>query len=184
MADATGLRYQLPSWCGLRFEDRSALGAQWQHCSFQLRHDLMFKHILLATDGSSSADHAAQKAFQLARIHGGQVTAAFVIDPYPYVGLGSMNPMGLDAYRAAAHEAAGKAFSHLNELAEAAGIALDARLIEESHVVQGILAAAENVAADLIVVGSHGRSGLKRMLAGSVATQVAGLSTRPVLVVR
>jgi nucleotide-binding universal stress UspA family protein len=34
------------------------------------------------------------------------------------------------------------------------------------------------------VVGSHGRSGLKRMLAGSVATQVAGLSTRPVLVVR
>ena len=144
----------------------------------------MFKHILLATDGSSSADHAAQKAFQLARIHGGQVTAAFVIDPYPYVGLGSMNPMGLDAYRAAAHEAAGKAFSHLNELAEAAGIALDARLIEESHVVQGILAAAENVAADLIVVGSHGRSGLKRMLAGSVATQVAGLSTRPVLVGR
>jgi nucleotide-binding universal stress UspA family protein len=144
----------------------------------------MFKHILLATDGSASAEHAAQKAFQLARIHGGQITAAFVVDPYPYVGLGSMNPMGLDGYRAAAHEAAGRAFSHLNELSQASGIPLDARLVEESHVVQGILAVADEVAADLIVVGSHGRSGLKRLLAGSVTTELASTSTRPVLVVR
>ena len=164
---------------------RSTAGsAQCEALIFHHLHDPMFKHILLATDGSSSAEHAAQKAFQLARIHGGQITAAFVVDPYPYVGLGSMNPIGLDAYRAAAHEAAGKAFSHLNELAQAAGIRLEARLVEESHVVQGILAAADDVAADLVVVGSHGRSGLKRLLAGSVATQVAGLSSRPVLVVR
>lgn len=154
------------------------------HWFIQHLYDDMFKHILLATDGSASAEHAAQKALHLARIHGGQVTAAFVVDPYPYIGLGAMNPIALEAYRAAAHEAAGKAFSHLTELAQAAGIPMEARLVEESHVVQGILAAAQDVAADLIVVGSHGRSGLKRLLAGSVATQVASLSTRPVLIVR
>ena len=42
----------------------------------------MFKHILLATDGSASAEHAARKALELARIHGAHVTGAYVVDPY------------------------------------------------------------------------------------------------------
>jgi nucleotide-binding universal stress UspA family protein len=41
----------------------------------------MFKHILLATDGSASAEHAAKKALELARVHGAHVTAAYVVDP-------------------------------------------------------------------------------------------------------
>lgn len=172
------------SWVRSQVRLKRQVAHNVRHLFFHSVHNAMFKHILLATDGSSSAEHAAQKAFQLARVHGGQVTAAFVVDPYPYVGLGSMNPLGLEAYRAAAHATAGKAFSHLTELAQAAGVQLEARIVEESHVVQGILAAAEDVAADLIIVGSHGRSGLQRMLAGSVATHVVGLSTRPVLVVR
>jgi nucleotide-binding universal stress UspA family protein len=47
----------------------------------------MFKHIVLATDGSTSAERAARQAMALARIHGGQVTAVYVVDPYPYVGM-------------------------------------------------------------------------------------------------
>ena len=66
----------------------------------------MFKHILLATDGSHSAGHAAKKTFEPARIHGGQVAAAFVLDPHPYCGLGDANPMAFQSYRSAAQEAA------------------------------------------------------------------------------
>ncbi len=144
----------------------------------------MFKHILLATDGSPSAEHAAKKAIDLARIHGAQVTATFVIDPYPYIGLGAVNPMGFDSYQAAAQEAAAKAFVHLSDLAQACGVHLEVRLVEDSHVVGGILSVADEVASDLIVVGSHGRGGLQSLLMGSVATKVVSQSTRPVLVVR
>lgn len=144
----------------------------------------MFKHILLATDGSPSAEHAAKKTMDLARIHGAKVTAACVIDPYPYIGMGAVNPMGFDSYMAAAQEAAAKSFVHLSDLAQAAGVQLEARLVEGAHVVDGLLSVAEEVAADLIVVGSHGRSGIGRLLLGGVAHKVVSQSTRPVLVVR
>lgn len=144
----------------------------------------MFKHILLATDGSASAEHAAQKAMALARIHGAHVTAAYVVDPYPYLGIGDANPLGFQAYMAAAQEASARAFTHLSDLAQAAGVQLDVRLIEDAHAVQGILDSADDVAADLIVVGSHGRNALQKLLLGSVAGKVVAHSTRPVLVIR
>lgn len=144
----------------------------------------MFKHILLATDGSASAEHAAKKAMDLARIHGAQVTATFVVDPYPYMGIGSANPVGFQSYMSAAQESAAKTFTHLSDMAQTAGIHLEVRLVEDAHAVDGILAMAEAAAADLIVIGSHGRGGLERMLVGSVASKVVAKSTRPVLVVR
>lgn len=145
---------------------------------------IMFKHILLATDGSASAEHAAMKTMKLAHIHGAQVTATFVIDPYPYIGIGSANPIGFQSYITAAQESAARAFTHLSEMAKSAGVSLEVRLVEDAHVVDGILAVADQTAADLIIIGSHGRSGLKKLLLGSVAGKVIAQSTRPVLVVR
>ena len=60
----------------------------------------MFKRILLATDGSSASDHAAMLAISLARTHGAKLTALYVVDPYPYLGIGEANPMGFNAYMA------------------------------------------------------------------------------------
>jgi len=144
----------------------------------------MYKHILLATDGSASAEHAARQAFELARIHGGQVTAVYVVDPYPYIGIGETNPMGFQSYMSAAQDAAAHAFAHLNELAAQLGAPLKTWLIEDAQVVQGILLVADEMQADLIIVGSHGRSGVERLVLGSVAHKVISQSTRPVLVVR
>lgn len=144
----------------------------------------MFKHILLATDGSASAELAARKAMELARIHGGQVTAVYVVDPYPYVGMASITPMGFEAYLAAAHEAAGKAFAQTTALAEAAGVPLQVRIVEDGHVVDGILSVADDCTADVVVVGSHGHHGLKDWLLGSVADKVVAHANRTVLVVR
>lgn len=146
----------------------------------------MFKKILFATDGSHASDHAATVAVSLARTHNASLTAVYVIDPYPYIGIGEMNPMGFQAYMGAAQEHSAKAFSHIQRLVneEGSSIPLDTQLVEEVAAHKGILQAAEAAGADLIVVGSHGRNGLERLLLGSTANKVSSHSTRPVLIVR
>ena len=144
----------------------------------------MFKHILLATDGSASAEHAAQRTMDLAHIHGAHVTAAYVVDPYPYIGIGEVNPMAFQSYMSAAQEASTRAFTHLADLAAAAGVPLQVQLVENMQAARGIVQLADEVAADLIVIGSHGRSGVEKLVLGSVAAKVVAQSSRPVLVIR
>jgi nucleotide-binding universal stress UspA family protein len=144
----------------------------------------MFKHILLATDGSASAEHAAKKALELARVHGAHVTAAYVVDPYPYIGIGEVNPMALQSYMTAAQNASTQVFVKLADLAAATGVQLQVQLVENMQAARGIVQLADQVAADLIVIGSHGRSGVEKLVLGSVAAKVIALSTRPVLVIR
>ncbi|HMA06318.1 MAG TPA: universal stress protein, partial [Ramlibacter sp.] len=69
----------------------------------------MFKHILLGTDGSAASEHAATLAVGLARTHRAKLTALYVVDPYPYLGIGETNPMGFQAYMAAAQQHAAQA---------------------------------------------------------------------------
>lgn len=145
----------------------------------------MFKRILLASDGSPASEHAAQTAIGLARAHGARLTAIYVVDPYPYMGIGEANPMGFDAYMSAAREHAAAAHAHLNELcSQGEPVDLQLRLVEDVTALEGILNTARDEASDLIVVGSHGRSGLGRALLGSVAGKVVANSKVPVLVVR
>lgn len=144
----------------------------------------MFKHILLATDGSEASTHASQVAVNLARVHGARITVAYVVDPYPYLGIGEANPMGFQAYMAAAQEVSVQAFNSVAALAEAAGVQVQSRLVENVQAHRGILQLADDEAADLIVLGSHGRSGIEKLVLGSVAAKVVAQSTRPVLVTR
>jgi len=146
----------------------------------------MFKHILLATDGSAASDHAATLAVGLARTHGAKLTALYVADPYPYIGVGEINPMGYQAYTAAAQQLAAQAHAKVDALCKQGGgsLALQARLVEDVAAASGIVQTARDEGADLIVMGSHGRSGIARLMLGSVATKVVAESTVPVLVTR
>ncbi|TWO72714.1 universal stress protein [Caenimonas sedimenti] len=146
----------------------------------------MFKHILLATDGSAASESAARSAVSLARIHGARLTAVFVVDPFPYLGIANTNPMGLHAYLSAARDHAAAAHARVMALCAEPGPAVDLqlRLLEDVTAAKGILAAAKDEGTDLIVAGSHGRSGLDRMLLGSVAGKLVSLSPVPVLIVR
>ncbi|MEJ7929008.1 universal stress protein [Ramlibacter sp. AN1015] len=146
----------------------------------------MFKRILLATDGSAASENAARTAVELARAHGARLTAVYVVDPYPYLGIGEANPMGFDAYMAAARDHAAQAHTRVTQLAGGPGEALDVqlRLVEDVSALDGILNTARDEGADLIVVGSHGRSGVGRVFLGSVAGKVVAQSKVPVLVVR
>ena len=146
----------------------------------------MFEHILLATDGSDASAHAAQLAVDLARIHGATLTALYVVDPYPYLGIGETNPMGFQAYMSAALDHAAQAHAKVAALCDKGGkpVQLALRMAQDVPAAEGIVAAAQEAQADLIVVGSHGRSGLGRMLLGSVAGKVVAQSPLPVLVAR
>jgi len=145
----------------------------------------MFQHILLATDGSAASEHAAQLAVDLARVHGAKLTALYVVDPYPYLGIGEANPLGFQAYMSAALQHAAEAHQKVMALCEKtpAG-AFQPRLAEDVGAAAGIVLSAKQVDADLIVVGSHGRTGVVRLMLGSVATKVVAESPIPVLVAR
>jgi nucleotide-binding universal stress UspA family protein len=145
----------------------------------------MFRHILLATDGSSASEHAAQLAVDLARVHGARLTALYVVDPYPYLGVGEANPLGFQAYMSAALEHAAEAHGKVAALCEQAPVvSYQARLAEDVAAATGIVQSARQVEADLIVVGSHGRTGVARLMLGSVASKVVAESPIPVLVAR
>ncbi len=146
----------------------------------------MFKKILFATDGSTASDHAAEFAVNLARTHAAKLTAVYVIDPYPYLGIGEMNPLGFQAYMGAAQEHSVKAFDHVSKLAKQDGVAVpvETMLVEDMAAHKGILHAAEAQGADLIVVGSHGRSNLERFFLGGTANKVSSHAKQPVLIVR
>src|SRR3990167_927331 len=146
----------------------------------------MFKHILLATDGSDASEKAAQLAVGLARKHGAKLTALYVVDPYPYMSIGEANPIGFQAYMSAAQEHAAQAHGKVAALGEQGGVPveLQLRLVENVTASAGIVQLAKDEGADLIVVGSHGRSGLVKLMLGSVAAKVVAQSPVPVLVAR
>ena len=144
----------------------------------------MFKHILLATDGSEASAHASAMAVNLAHTHGAKLTALYVADPY--VSLGSNSDAGFQAYMAAAQRSAADAHAKADALCKLTHppIELQTLLIENTKASQGIVETAKSEDVDLIVVGSHGRSGIARVVLGSVADKVVAQSTTPVLVVR
>ena len=146
----------------------------------------MFKHILLATDGSVASDHAATLAVSLARTHGAKITALYVVDPYPYLGVGETNPLGFQAYMSAALDHAAEAHAKIETLCtqEDEKIELNVQVVEDVAAATGIVHTAKEVIADLIVIGSYGRSGFARLMLGSVAAKVVAMSEIPVLVTR
>lgn len=144
----------------------------------------MFQRILFATDGSAASDHAATLAVDLARAHGAKLTALYVVDPYPYLGIGEANPLGFQAYMSAAQQHAAEAHQKVLDLCAKAGVTCQPRLVEDVAASTGIVDSARELGCDLIVVGSHGRTGVKRLMLGSVAARVVAESTIPVLVAR
>jgi nucleotide-binding universal stress UspA family protein len=146
----------------------------------------MFKHIVVATDGSLASEHAVQCAANLARTHGAGITCLYVLDPYPYIGVGEANAYGFQAYMAAAQQVGNEALAKAVALCTqtSPSITPTQRLVEDAPVSSGIVNSAKELQADLIVVGSHGRTGLKRLMLGSVATKVVAESAIPVLVTR
>ena len=144
----------------------------------------MFKHILVPVDGSPNAARAVEKAVGLAQAFGSALTLVTVIDNYPFAGVGGDFAYGQVEYLAAATENANTALAKAEAIAAQKGLTCGKRTVEEHVIHEGILDTAKALEADLIVMGSHGRHGLEKLLLGSVTTRVLGRSPVPVLVVR
>jgi nucleotide-binding universal stress UspA family protein len=144
----------------------------------------MFKHILLPVDGSRTSLAAGSRAAGLAKALGAKVTALYVIDPYPFTGVGAENPEGRVAYLSAANSEADYAMKTTSAALKEAGVEADCEVTESNTSWRGVLDAAKTVGADLIVMGSHGRRGLEKLVIGSVAQRVVAHADVSVLVVR
>ena len=144
----------------------------------------MFKKILVPSDGSQLAHQAAEFAADLAKIHGAQVVGVYVIDPFPYIGIGDASAVGLQAYMAEAQSAATKSLEDLRQCCAARGVAFEGDTIERNVTYEGILETAQAEGADLIVMGSHGRKGVQALILGSVAQKVLTHAKVPVLIVK
>jgi nucleotide-binding universal stress UspA family protein len=144
----------------------------------------MFNHILVPIDGSATSELAVDKAIGLSKAFGSRVTVIFVIDPYPFTGVGTDFAYGQTAYLSAASAAANEAIQSAKAVFKAADVAVETAIVEANNAWRGIVQKAESSQADLIVIGSHGRSGLEKMVLGSVAQAVLSHTQLPVLVVR
>ena len=144
----------------------------------------MFQHILLPVDGSSSSLMAVEKASGLAQAFGSTVTAIYVIDPYAFSGVGADFAYGQAQYLEAATAEGKEALKAAAAVLSAAGVTVVTAIIEAHAVYRGILETAASVEADLIIMGSHGRRGLEKLVLGSVTAQVLSHAHLPILVVR
>ena len=142
------------------------------------------KRILVAVDFGEISNHALDSALELASALGAQVTVVHAYE-LPVYGF----PEGALVVSAdVATRLASGAQAALNSLVQARSNASGGRVKLDSVLKQGIpweeiVATANEVNADLVVVGTHGRKGLARMFLGSVAERVIRTSSRPVLVV-
>jgi nucleotide-binding universal stress UspA family protein len=142
----------------------------------------MFKRILVPVDGSETSNRALVAALQIARETGGRVRVIHSVDELVYVADTAYDPTILRSAR----EWAGKILQEALEVARATGVPADSRLVEAPGRRLGEVVADEAQAweADLVVVGTHGRKGVGRVLLGSGAEQVLRASRVPVLSVR
>ena len=147
----------------------------------------MFSSILVPVDGSAASDRAVHTAAATAKAFGAHVSVLCVVDPYPFSGVGADMAFAqvdyLDAATAEAKRVVNRACQHC----EASGVMVSSSVVEGPSVYAAIIEAADAASpsgADLIVMGSHGRHGLEKLILGSVTAQVLSHSRVPVMVVR
>lgn len=148
----------------------------------------MYKKILVTTDGSPLSKKAVRSAIGLAAGLGAELVALHVVPRYPtaYFEGGSTVLTHAEVGRIEAQWAErGQALiDEVREAAEAAGVRARGAIARSDGVAEAIMAAARKHKCDLVVMASHGRKGLKRLLLGSETQQVLTHSSIPVLVLR
>lgn len=145
----------------------------------------MYKHILIATDGSELAERGVVQGLRLAKALGASATAVFVTEPWEPQSPGEFTiGFPIEDYDKAVAATAARVLAGVDASAKREGVACRATHVKNEFAAEGIIKAAKDGGCDLIVMASHGRRGLTRLLLGSQATKVVTLSTIPVLICR
>lgn len=144
----------------------------------------MYKHILVATDGSELATRGLEHALSLARTTGAKISIITVTDMWSNGAIAATGPATLAEFEMATQSAVQDILADAQKRAEGSGVEFTTKHIPNRYTADAIVEEAKKAGADLIVMASHGRRGLRRMLLGSQTTEVLTASTIPVLVVR
>jgi nucleotide-binding universal stress UspA family protein len=147
----------------------------------------MYKRILVATDGSALSKKAVTSAIALAATCGAELVALKVVPRYPQAYFEGSIPLSAEEISRVETQWAESArvqLAAVEKAAKAKGVDAKVVTVKSDVVSDGIIAAAKKQNADLIVMASHGRKGIKRLLLGSETQQVLTHSHTPVLVLR
>lgn len=143
----------------------------------------MFKKILISTDGSELSNQAASAGVDFARRMGAEVLALYVAQPMEaFMGFEGAAVAYAGNYEKDIADRAGKYLTQITDLARTAGVKAQMLTVSSYNAADGIIQAASEEHCDLIFIGSHGRTGLSRLVLGSVSSRVASLSKISTLV--
>jgi len=145
----------------------------------------MYRHILIAVDGSDFSARAAEHGLALAAAVGAPVTVITVTPTWKAIGLSEL-ALGYteDQYAERAKAYGNRCLESVLATAADQNVPCNALQVIHDRPYEAIVEAADQTGCDLIVVGSHGRQGAARMLLGSETSRVLTLSKVPVLVYR
>ncbi|MFB6178778.1 MAG: universal stress protein [Halorientalis sp.] len=137
----------------------------------------MYERILIPTDGSTGTAHVAMQAIDLAQQYGSRLYVLNVVDS----DLGSVLGDAPDT-KAELEQQGQRAVERIETMAQVHGLDVETAVLEGDPATK-ILEFADEIAADAIVAGTHGRSGVKRHLIGSVAERLVRHATCPVMTI-
>jgi nucleotide-binding universal stress UspA family protein len=145
-----------------------------------------FQKLLVAFDGSEDSKKAIKTACSLGKVLGSKlmILHVYTVPVYAYAGPGGVPPISIDSLEGAAKARAAAVVGAGLELAKDEGVEASGETLQSGSVVEAIVdyAAKENV--QLVVIGTRGMTGFKRMLLGSVSVGVVAHAHCPVMVVR
>ena len=145
----------------------------------------MYKHILIATDGSELAEKAVKTGLSLAKALGAKATAVTATEPWTAFVTGEAAiGFPFEEYERSAAEGAAKILASVSSTAKQLDTPCATVHVKETYPAEAILQTAKDNGCDLIVMASHGRRGLVRLMLGSQAVRVLTHSTVPVLICR
>jgi nucleotide-binding universal stress UspA family protein len=148
-----------------------------------MKGEAMYKRILVPIDGSATSMRGLDEAVKLAKLSGASIHLVHALDQFVFVGTGetyTVDVFGLQK------EAGERVLGQGKERVAASGVPVTTYLSEPlpGRVCDVVCGQARESGADLIVLGTHGRRGIGRLLMGSDAEQVLRLAQVPVLLIR
>ena len=150
----------------------------------------MYNHILISTDGSEVAQKGVDHGLSLAKSLGARVTVITVTQGFPIYAQAGMTgawvpgPTEMAQYEAGQKELAQKVLADVEAAAQKLGVAAETVHVPEDYPAEAIVETATARDCSLIVMASHGRRGLRKLVLGSQTSEVLANSPVPVLVVR
>ena len=151
----------------------------------------MYANILLSTDGSDVARKGVKQGIALGKALNTKVIVITVTEPFPFYYGSRHHASGwipsqeeFDRYDAACKEDASKVLDEARAMAGQIGISAELLHVSNARPATAIIETAKSRGCDLIVMASHGRRGLKKLLLGSQTSEVLADGSVPVLVVR